>query len=284
MVRQVFRDRSQALDWFRSASIALVDAVVVAAGTSQRHALASLPFLQRAGHWNDSLSTAKIALNAACRLGDQTAEAHAHCNLGSMYLCLGDHSLAAQHLRAALACCRETSHHRSLGVTYNLLSKMAALQRQPAEAIRYAYQALESFRVADCRPGEAFALGNVGWCQVEAGDARTALRLLDRALSLHNDYDDEFGQARTWDSIGYARHLLGNQSEAINCYQRALGASCDFTDLTLKATILNHAGDAHHACGHDDDAHSCWQQAHAVLTELKERRPSIVRTRLTAAR
>jgi tetratricopeptide (TPR) repeat protein/transcriptional regulator with XRE-family HTH domain len=275
VARQEFRDRHQALDWFGSARSALLAVVAAAAGTSQRHAmgiaLASLPYLQRAGHWNDSRATAEIALSAACRLGDRVAEAHAHCNLGSAYIDLGDYYLAAQHLQMALACCRETGHHRSLGVSYSLLSKMAERQQQPATALRYSYQALESFRVADCRSGEAFALNNAGWCQIVAGDAQTALPLLDQALSLHRDHDDEFGQACTWDSIGYARHLLGNQSEAIDCYQRALAVSRDLADLMLMAAILDHAGDAHQACGHDDEARSCRQEAQAILAELQER-------------
>jgi tetratricopeptide (TPR) repeat protein len=286
VTRQDFRDRRQALDWFGSARSALVAVVVASAGTSPRHvlgiALASVPFLQRAGHLNDSRATAEIALSAAGRLGDRVAEAHAHCNLGSAYIDLGDYHLAAQHLQMALACSRETVHYRSLGITYSLFSRMAERRQQRAEALRYAYRCLESFRAADCRSGEAFALNNVGWCQIVTGNAHTALPLLDHALSLHQDHGDEFGQACTLDSIGYARHLLGNQLEAIDCYQRALAVSRDIADLPLTAAILDHAGDAHDACGHDDDARTCWQEALAILTDLDERSPGILRARLTA--
>src|SRR6185437_3496221 len=172
-------------------------------------------------HWNESVTTAGIAVTAACRLGDRAAEAQAHRNLAAAHIGLGDYRLADQHLRKALACCRETGQQRSLGVTYNLLMKTAEHQQQPALALRYACSALESFRAAGCPSGEAHALNNVGWCQIMAGDPQTALPLLEAALSLHRDHGDEIGQALTWDSIGYARHLLGNQAEAISCYQRA---------------------------------------------------------------
>jgi tetratricopeptide (TPR) repeat protein len=102
-----------------------------------------------------------------------------------------------------------------------------------------------------------------------AGDAQTALPLLDQALGLHRDRGDEVGQAYAWDSVGYAHHLLGNLPEAISWYQRALPVSREFADLTLTATILNHAGDAHHAAGHDDDARGCWEEARSILSDLK---------------
>jgi transcriptional regulator with XRE-family HTH domain/tetratricopeptide (TPR) repeat protein len=287
VVLQEFHDVRQACDWIGSARGALVAAVVAADGISQRHAigiaLALHPFLQRAGHWKDCLTTAGIALNAACRVGDRVAEAHARCNLGSAYVGLGDYHLADQHLHKALARSHETGHHRSLGVTYTLLMRTAEHQ-QPEEALRCALRALDSFRAADWRPGEAYALNNAGWCQIVAGDARAALLLLDQALGLHRDHGDELGQAYTWDSIGYARHRLGNQLEAISCYQRALAVSRDYADLTLTATVLTHAGDAHDACGHDDDARSCWQEALAILDDLNERSPSILRSQLTATR
>jgi transcriptional regulator with XRE-family HTH domain/tetratricopeptide (TPR) repeat protein len=272
VARAEFRDIREALNWFGSARSALVAAVVAAADTSPRHAmaiaLAAHPFLHRAGHWTDSLTMTGIALSAACRLGNRAAEAYAHGALGSTNFARGEYQLAAEHLDLALARGREIGHHRGLGVAYGLLSKMADHQQQPAEAVRYAHLAVESFRIADCRSGEAFALNTVGWCQIAAGEARTALPLLDRALRLHCDHGDELGQACTLDSIGYARHLLGNQPEAINCYERALAVSRDLADLKLTATILDHAGDAHHACGHDDDARNCWQEALAILADI----------------
>ncbi len=276
VVRRDFRDMDEALDWFGSARNALVNAAVAAAGVSQSHALgialASVSYLQRAGHWNDCLVAGRIARSAASSLGDRVAEAYAHCSLGSAYDGTGDYDLAAQHLREALACSREIGHYRSLGVTYGVLSRMSERQRQPAEALRHAYRALESFRVARCRPGEAFALNSAGWLQLAVGDAKTALPLLDRALRLHRDHGDALGQACTWDSIGYARHLLGNEPEALDCYQRALAVSRKLPDRRVTAAILDHAGDAHHASGHDDDALSCWQEALAIIADLNERR------------
>jgi tetratricopeptide (TPR) repeat protein/transcriptional regulator with XRE-family HTH domain len=275
VVRLEFRDMDQAVGWFGSARNALVAAAVAAAGISQSHAmgiaLASVSFLHRAGHWNDCFAVARIAQSAASRLSDRAAEAYAHCSLGSAYEGAGDFDLAAQHLHEALALSREIGHYRNLGVIYSVLGRMSENQQQPAEGLRYAYRALESFRVARCRPGEAFALNSVGWLQIETGDAETALPLLDRALRLHCDHGDKLGQAATWDSIGYARHLLGNEPEALNCYQRALAVSRQLPDLKVTAAILDHAGDAHHACGHDDDARSCWQEALAIIADLKER-------------
>jgi transcriptional regulator with XRE-family HTH domain/tetratricopeptide (TPR) repeat protein len=272
VVRREFRDLHEARDWIGSVRSALVATVVTAAGTSQRHAigiaLALHPFLRQTGHWNDGLTTARIALTAARRLGDLTGEAHAHCNLGSAYLDLGDCHLADQHLREALACCRETGCHRILGVIYTQLMESSNLQRQPAEALRFAYRSLESFRAAGFRPGEAYALNNASRCQLKARDAQAALSLLDQALGLHRDRGDEVGQAYAWDTVGYAHHLLGNQPEAISWYRRALLVSRESANLALTAAILNHTGDAHHAAGHDDDARSCRQEALSILSDL----------------
>jgi tetratricopeptide (TPR) repeat protein len=64
-------------------------------------------FLQRAGHWQDTIRTQQVALAAAERLGDRRLQARAHSSLGKAHTGVGEIALARDHLDRAIKTFRD---------------------------------------------------------------------------------------------------------------------------------------------------------------------------------
>ena len=103
-------------------------------------------------------------------------------------------------------------------------------QGRHAEALDHARQALDLYRAAGHRRGQANALNAVGWYHALLGDHQQALTYCQQALTLLQELGDRHGQADTWDSLGYAHHHLGHHTQAITCYQHALDLFRDLGD------------------------------------------------------
>src|SRR5262249_11481551 len=87
-------DYQQALDWFTVERPVLLAAVDLAAATGFDIHTWQLTwtlriFLDRRGHWRDQAATGRVAVAAAHRLADPTAQARAHRTLARAYTRLG---------------------------------------------------------------------------------------------------------------------------------------------------------------------------------------------------
>ena len=148
------------------------------------------------------------------------------------------------------------------------------------EALDHAQQALDLYRAAGHRAGQADALNAVGWYHALLGDHQQALTYCQQALALLQELGDRYGQADTWDSLGYAHHHLGHHSQAVACYQQALDLFRELGDRYDEADTLAHLGDTHHAAGDPDAARDAWQQALTILDELDHPDAGQVRAKL----
>lgn len=126
------------------------------------------------------------------------------------------------------------------------LTNLRDKQRRYREAEHHARQGLHLYRAAGYRPGEAFALNEVGWTLALDGRYPEALDYCARSHAMWGELaGDIVSQANTLDSLGYIRSRMGHHSEAISCYQQALSLLAGTQSVTLRAEKLAHLGDAH---------------------------------------
>jgi DNA-binding SARP family transcriptional activator/Tfp pilus assembly protein PilF len=277
-------DHQHALAWFTAEHAVLLAAVNHAAALGfDTHAwqLAwSLDnFFDRRGHWHDQVATGRVAVRAAERQDDSTAQAHAHRLLANAYLQLGHHDEAQIHLHQGLRLCRQAGDLIGQARVHNNLARAWERQGRPTEALDHARQALDLFKAAGHRAGQAVALNNSGWLHVQLGEYQQALTACRQALTFYDELGDRHGQATTWDSIGYGYHHLRQYTEAIACYQRAIDLYREDARSYRSRTLTN-LGDTHHAAGNLDAAHKAWQQALDILDQLHHPDATQVRARL----
>jgi tetratricopeptide (TPR) repeat protein len=279
---EILDSPESALAWFMAEHPALLAAAAEAASTGfEAHAwqIAWIlgDFLDRRGRWHDWAAVQHTALDAAQRLGDKGAQAHALAALGIACDRLGRYDDARTHLQQALVL---SSDHTGQAYAHMRLGGLNERQGRYEEALQHAGQALTLYRDTRHPAGLGEALNLVGWCHSRLGDHQQALKYCQQALSVQRDIGDRFGEANSCDSLGYAYQQLGQHERAAASYQQALGLFRDLGHRYYEAVALTHIGDSQHAAGDPRAARDAWQHALTILDEMDRANTDQVRTRV----
>jgi DNA-binding SARP family transcriptional activator/Tfp pilus assembly protein PilF len=278
-------DRATAQAWLTDEHLVLIAVLRLAADAGRdahtwQLAWALDTFLWRRGHRQEHATAWRAATRAADRLGDPTAQAHAHRRLAHAYTLQGRYVDAHTAYRDALDLCDAAGDPIGRGRIHLELCLLWERQEHLDQALDQAEQALAVFTTAGHPQGQARALNAVGWYQTVLGDHVRALAACTRALALFQQVGDRNGEADTWDSIGYAHHHLADHTRAVHCYQRALDLYREVGDRYHEAAVLTHFGDTYQAAGNPEAARIAWQQALDLLTDLDRHAADAVRGKL----
>jgi DNA-binding SARP family transcriptional activator/tetratricopeptide (TPR) repeat protein len=280
-------DYPQALAWFEAEHQVLLAAVTLAAASGFDVHAWQLPwamtsFLQPRGHWQEWAATLRIALDAATRLGDTSAQALSGRLLAMACTNLGDHDQARGHFASSLTLYQRLGNRLGEARIQQSLGMLAYRQGRYADALGHAEQALRLCQAIGDKTSEAVALNNVGWYHGLLGDYQQARAFCRQALTLSAQAGHRRLEGVAWDSVGYAEHHLGNLAEAAACYQHALNICQEVGNRVSEAEALTHLGDTHHAAGELAQAREAWQQALAILDDLHHPDAGQVRAKLAS--
>jgi tetratricopeptide (TPR) repeat protein len=280
-------NHQHALAWFEAEHRVLAAALALAADAGFNVHAWQLPwalgsFLDWRGHWHEWATAGRVALAAAIRLGDKTAEAMARRGTAAACLKVGDHDEARIHLAECLGLCRQLGDRAGEAGVQEDLCWQAQQQGRYADALGHAEQALELFRELAHRAGQASALNSIGWCHAQLGNPLQARTFCRQALSLYRELGNRYCEAHIWDSLGYAELRLGHLGDAADCYQHALGLVREAGDRFAEAETLTHLADVRQAAGHQEEARDAWRQALAILDDLHHPDAEQVRAKLAA--
>ncbi|GIJ71773.1 hypothetical protein Voc01_066900 [Virgisporangium ochraceum] len=266
-------DHQQALTWFATEQPVLLNAVRHAAasgfdGHAWLLARTLAEFLDRRGHWRDSVETQHVALAAAERLGDLPRQADSHRVLARAHTRLGEFDDAHTHYAHALAAFDAAGDRTGQAHTHNSIADVCERQNRYQDALDHARKALDLHRGLGHRRGEAAALNAVGWYQAQLGDHRPALSSCEEALRLLEELGDRYGQAATLDSLGYVYDRLGTYDRALTCYADSLTVFRDLGDRYWEATLLTRIGETRRAMGDTGAAKENLRHALTILDDL----------------
>ncbi|GHA58949.1 SARP family transcriptional regulator [Streptomyces tauricus] len=281
-----FADHDEALSWFLAEHAVLL-ALQQQALSSELHAHAwqlawtLRPYLDRGGHWHDSVRVYRRALQGALGAGSTQGRAVSHGCLAYAYLRLSQYEEAATHIRQALDLYEALGDPLGQAHAHRTLTWLGDLQGRYEEALDHAWRALALFEAAGHPSGQARALNSVGWFCSRLGRHEEALGHCERALRLHEEAGDRFDQADTWDTLGHAHHRLHHYEQAAAGYERALAIYRETGDRYNQADTLCSLGDLHQAAGDPRAARAKWRRAAVLLEELGHREAAEVRARLS---
>ncbi|MDA0644143.1 AfsR/SARP family transcriptional regulator [Nonomuraea ferruginea] len=279
-------DHRAARAWFGAEYPALL-ATVDDAGSDAyvcRLGWALMTFCDRRGLWHDQAATQRAALEAARRLADRPAEAHAHCGLALAYISVRRYGDAGEHLRQALRLFRALGDRAGQAHAHRCMARLFAQQGHHREALPHDEQAFDLFRTLKNRRGQAAGLNAIGWHHAHLGHHHRALAHCRQALSLYQEIADRQGEAATWDSLGFIRRRLGHLRQAVTCYARALALFRELGARYSEGLALSSLGDILHDAGDPAAAHRHWQDAFDILDQLGHHRAEEVRVKLGGAR
>lgn len=281
-------DSRSALAWLQAEHQVLLAAIAAAADSGFDDHAWQLPavlreYFARRGHYGDWANSQQVALAAARRLGDDTAQALALRSLGEALIPLGSWQDARSHLLNSIALYSKLGDHAGQAASHCGMAMLSESEGDYARALYHAQRGLWLYRAVDDLPGQASALNGVGWDYALLGNHQRALWCCNKALELHRDVGNRFGEAVTLDSLGFCYHQVGRHGEAIMFYRLALGAYADIDDRYQRANTLVRLGETHQASGNAAAAHGNWQQAADILDGLRHQDAVAVRARLQDA-
>jgi DNA-binding SARP family transcriptional activator/tetratricopeptide (TPR) repeat protein len=225
-------------------------------------------FLDRNGHWHDFAASQRIALAAAIRLNDLSAQALANRYIGRACFQLQELDDALDHLGRAIDLRRQLGEPVGEAGVLIDICRVHGGRGQPDEALLCARHALSLYQSAQNRVGEAFALNAVGWYHALLGTYDEALDGCTKALELCAQFDCGIAQGHAWHSIGFIHKQMGDPAEAIKSYERALSTYRQLGDRYAEGRTLGDLGDASYALNDLPATRQLWQDALAILDEL----------------
>jgi CHAT domain-containing protein/Tfp pilus assembly protein PilF len=116
------------------------------------------------------------------------------------------------------------------------------------------HEALELYRRATDRNGEAQTLNNIGEVYESLGETQKALEKYNEALPLRRTAGDRKGEAVTLFNIGSVLDSLADKQKALERYNEALPISRAVGDRWMEAEILNNIGAAYWMMGENKKA------------------------------
>ena len=142
---------------------------------------------------------------------------------------------------------------------------------QSQQALDNYEKALQLYRAAGHRPGEAAALNNIGEAHTGLGDRHQALTYYQQALVICREIGDRAGEATILHNFGGVHHHLGDRQKALTYYQQALPIRREIGDRAGEAATLSNIGSAHNGLGDMQKALTYYQQALPIRREVGDR-------------
>jgi CHAT domain-containing protein/tetratricopeptide (TPR) repeat protein len=171
----------------------------------------------------------------------------------------GRYEIKVEELREATA---EDKHRiaaeSAFGEAVRLIDGTLEDKRKSVE--KY-HEALDLYRRAGDRKGEAEILSNIGEVYYLLGEAQKALEKFNEALPLRRAAGDRLGEAITLNNIGEVYRSLGEMQKALDKYTEALPISQALGDRAGEAAKLNNIGLVYRSLGETQRALEKYNEA-----------------------
>ena len=269
-----FATAEQALTWCEQERTNLVAATRQAAAHGLHDIAWKLPVamkvcFDRLGYRTEWLTTHRIGLDSARKLGDRPAEAWVLTNLGIVL----DQQRAGGsvgHFEQALAIYREIGDRREEARAANSLAFTYVILGRYEEAVTALLDALELQREVGRRYGEGVALCNLAEAYVELGRYDEAIARSQEALAIAREVGSVRDEGYALHNLGRAYLEQGRLAEAVNLFDQALAIHRSAGERYGEAQDLQRIGIAHARAGRLAQARDTWTQARSLFEDLGE--------------
>ena len=193
--------------WLRAERANLLAALADPAVPAERRVdltLAIAPLLQIDGPWSDAMRLQETAQREAASLGDVQGEADALRNLGQLTLLTG--SGGYPHSKTVFE------------------------------------RAVELYRAAGCRAGEADALFRIGRVLTHMDEYDAALPFEQESLALFQEIGDRHGQAHALQAISASQRMAGEVEGSVQAAQQAIAILRELGNPQAEAQALQNLG------------------------------------------
>lgn len=222
-----FDDGSAALDWLYSEAAPLLACVRQCAGTARlRRAVdllwAAKDLTESGANSHQYETTARAMCDATEEAGDARAQGRARTTLTNVLLVSGRIQQAAEQAESAMALAESAHDTTAVSWVANDRGLISLHQGRYADGRTFLEQAIDGYRAADNRAGEALSLCNLSRAHLGMGNTEKAVAIAHRGLTAQLDIGRTMRLANGHFTLGIALTAAGRHSEALQQFSDAL--------------------------------------------------------------
>jgi len=173
--------------------------------------------------------------------------------------------------QAVLAAARQAADRPGQAFALLQLGALAHVTGDLASAAASLAQAVDLYRAVGDGAGQIDALYFRGGAQLDTGDYRAAAASCQEALTLADQLGDKIGQAAALGGLGFAQLVTGDYPAAATSFQQALALAREIGDRVGQAAALDALGLVQLETGDYPAAAASFQQALALARETRYR-------------
>ncbi|MCA1555514.1 MAG: tetratricopeptide repeat protein, partial [Acidobacteria bacterium] len=225
------------------------------------------------------------ALNHYRNTGDWRGMAESYRGLALECFFEGAYEEALENYEQALKLVGDHSAPFMLGKIYANMAGACWFLKRPQDGIRYLEKAIDYYERTDHKTNTVDGYNNLGINLILVGDWARAQLVLERALALSSEFDEQGAKPRVpmiLDSLGELQMLRGNLLEAQEHLQRAVGLAHDYGNKWYEGQALRTLARCHLAMQESELALEESRQA-LVLAERIGDRQAVCDSRLLLA-
>ena len=282
-----FNTYPDALDWCEAERANLALAVIQAREKGFNELAWQLPvalrgFFNIRKHWDDWVTTHRVALESAEAIGNVYAQGRVLNGLGTAMRQMGRSAEAIEYHKQALGLREALEDVRGQASVLDSLGN-AYRDANDFESAINCYEKSRQFRrdIGD-EHGLAWSLNNLGEVLHETNRSRDALPLLDESLVLRRSVQDKWGEGRTLHNLGVVHLALGNSSDGEHLLEESITVRRTIRDRWGVAVSLYSCGALYEQQGKPGSAVLAWTEALQVLEEIQDPLAEEVRARLAS--
>ncbi|MEU6669907.1 tetratricopeptide repeat protein [Streptomyces sp. NPDC046727] len=271
---ELFPDRPRALAWLDRERAGLVAAVQWAA--EERYARLSVPlaeflaeYLEWRRYFDDWLTVAGVARDAAHRTGDRRGEAVGWDYLGLALRNLGRTEEAIDAHLHALELSRADGDRSGEAVRWGHLGNALRRAGRPQEAIDAHLRARALHQDEGNPREEADEWNNIALSLHDVGRTEEAVDAQVRARDLYLALGDLHGAGIAWNNLARTWEVAGRTAEAIEAYGNALELEREFENWYDAGLTLSNLARVHANAGAPDRARAAFLEAAAAYTRAR---------------
>ncbi|MGW7817196.1 BTAD domain-containing putative transcriptional regulator [Streptomyces puniciscabiei] len=228
----IFDDRRRAQDWLYRESVCLLACVRQLTGKDQlRRAVdllwAAIDLAESGANSKEYEATGASVRTAAQACADQRAEARALVTLANGHHMSGRFELAEQEAVEAVRLAETANDPLPQCWASNMLGVVALYQGRYDAGERHLTRAIENFRSAEDRPGEASALCNLSRIHLAMGRTASAVSLAQQGVDMYEALGHALKGANGRYALGLALMQSGQLALAAERLEEALGVFQD---------------------------------------------------------
>ncbi|WP_233646408.1 AfsR/SARP family transcriptional regulator [Streptomyces sp. BSE6.1] len=223
-----FTEGAAALDWLYTEAAPLLACVRQSAGTARLRRAVDLLWaakdLTESGANSHQYETTASAMCEATRAADDArAEGRARTTLTNVLLVSGRIRQAAEQAELAMRLADSAQDSTAVSWVANDRGLISLHQGRYADGRDFLEQAIEGYRAADNRAGEALSLCNLSRAHLGMGNTAKAVAIAHRGLTAQLDIGRTMRLANGHFTLGIALTQADRHSEALQQFSDALG-------------------------------------------------------------